>query len=140
MSSSVAGGQTAMMQQTRERIFARLDADRSGGVSFAEFQTARQNMPGQAEESAAATELFTRLDANRDGMLSAAEMPGLPRPGGGRFSEANLATLLGQQEARRPANAGLQLQQAVQRSLEAYGRQGAEARPRLGVSLLQGQV
>jgi len=140
MTSPVSGGGTAMMQQMRERIFARVDTDRSGGVSFAEFETARQNVPGRAEESAAATELFTRLDANRDGVLNAAEMPGPPRPGGGRFSEANLATLLGQQEARRPANAGLQLQQAVQRSMEAYGRQGGDARPKLGVSLLQAQV
>lgn len=140
MSNSVSGGQTAMMQQMRERIFARVDTDRSGGVSFAEFQTARQNMPGRAEESTGARDAFARLDANRDGRLSATEMPVPARQAGGRFNEANLAALLGEQEARRPANAGLQLQQAVQRSLEAYGRQGGAAPKNLGVSLLQGQA
>jgi len=91
MSSSVPGGQTDVMQLMRERIFARVDTDRSGGVSFAEFQTARQKMPGRTEEFTTPTEVFNRLDTNRDGMLSAAEMPSPHRPAGGRFSEANFA-------------------------------------------------
>ena len=133
MTSPVSGGGTAMMQQMREQIFARVDTDRSGGVSFSEFQTARQNVPGRAEESAALG-AFTRFKAQRDGTTGT---------GAARFSEGNLARLLGQQEARPSANPGLQLQQAMQRSLEAYGRQGGETGPRLdvnrlGVSLAQG--
>ena len=123
MSNSVSSGGSAMMQQMRERVLARVDTDRSGGISFAEFQTARQNMPGRAEESAALA-AFSRFEDQRDATSG--------------LSEGSLATLLGQQEARPSANPGLQLQQAVQRSLEAYGRQGGETGPRPGVSLPQG--
>lgn len=98
---SVGGaGGAATLQQLRDKLFNRADADRSGGVSLAEFQ--KLGRPGSAgasaataapRDSTAAQRLFRALDTNRDGSLSAAELAAA-RPPAGAFRPDGLATLL----------------------------------------------
>jgi Ca2+-binding EF-hand superfamily protein len=89
---SIGGGSSvnaAFLQQMREQMFAKADADQSGGVSLDEFKAlgqkhsqgvqAGQNMPS-------AEEIFASMDADGDGSLSMDEMKppeGGPRGAGG---------------------------------------------------------
>jgi hypothetical protein len=67
----------AEMQAVHAARFARLDVDRSGGLTREELRTGRQLM--RAERSAVRgerqAERFSRRDVNRDGALNQAEAP-----------------------------------------------------------------
>lgn len=110
ISGAGGAGQAAQIQQWRDRLFARADQDRSGGLSLEEFSAmASRRRESQGAESPAgiagtpATSSlqgsFRRLDSNGDGSLSKAEMDAA-RPGAqpsGGLSAQSLAALLNSQ-------------------------------------------
>jgi len=107
------GGGSAAFDQLRERLFARADADRNGGVSLDEFKALGKDRPagGSAAISGsaaaeAAQKLFSSLDADQDGSLNKSELRPLEgqKPSGGGFGTAGFASsslgaLLSGQEA-----------------------------------------
>ncbi len=99
------------MKAMRERMFAKVDADGSGGLSVEEFTEMGKNRPGGAKaagEGPDAAELFAEIDADGNGEVSQAELeehaksrrpsgpPPGPPPGGLLNAEtsSSLATLL----------------------------------------------
>lgn len=110
ISGAGGAGQAAQIQQWRDRLFARADQDRSGGLSLDEFSAmaSRRRESRTAESPAgiagapAASSLqdaFRRLDSNGDGSLTRAEMAAA-RPGAqpsGGLSAQSLNALLNSQ-------------------------------------------
>ena len=152
--SSLGGGHAAaMIQQVRERAFARADADQSGGLSLEEFKAVSpRGRAGSAEDTAAsagtrtrptAETVFASIDADGDGSLTAQEMAaarppgGFGPPGSRGLGGSTLAALLGTQErhgaagthGRRP-EAGTATDGAGAQAAAAYG--GAQAAPEGG--------
>lgn len=108
--SGIGGGGSAALEQLRERVFARADADGNGGISKSEFAELGKSRPGGGAAPAAASAaqgLFTTLDADQDGSLTKQELEppeGLRAPSGGGFgtggfAASSLSALLGGQEA-----------------------------------------
>jgi Ca2+-binding EF-hand superfamily protein len=62
-----------------ERLFERLDADESGGVSDSEMNGFITRVNEQSGKSFATEEVMTALDKNEDGVITKEEMRGLRR-------------------------------------------------------------
>jgi hypothetical protein len=133
--SGSAGG-AAMLQQMRDRIFARADKDGDGGLSLDEFKAMAKRPPreagsaapaagvaaGQAGRTDRAAAAFSALDTNGDGKLSGAELEqGRRSRHAGR---EGLSALLGLQEGAQAASG---LEALMGRALRAYGGAGSAA-------------
>lgn len=121
----------AMLQQMRDRIFARADRDGDGGLSLDEFKAMAKRPPpreagsaapaagtaaGQAGRTDRAATAFSALDTNGDGKLSGAELEqGRRTRHAGR---EGLSALLGLQEGGQAASG---LEALMGRALRAYG-------------------
>lgn len=113
-----------MRAALQERLFRRLDADRSGGVTRQEFSAALQTLPGggaaRATDRIAA--LAMRLDGDGDGQVSRAELAAArrrPARGGeapGVQGGGLLGLLMGHgQPAAAPRHAAARYAEAVTR-------------------------
>lgn len=139
--SSITGGANALaaMQQMRERMFSRADADDSGGLSLAELQALGPPPPagparpaaGPAGGSASGPvqSVFDSLDTDQDGTVSQAEIdaarPPAPEAGGlDALQHATMSALLHAQEASRRENDG---SGDLRQLLTAYGTRRSEA-------------
>ena len=127
---SAGASSAAMIQQMRDRMFARADKDGDGGLSLDEFKAiGRQKRAGAAGEasgpaSTAAAAAFKALDADGDGKLTTAELgKGRHQDGTARIATDGLSALLGAQEAAGgQAQAGSTgIQAVMSRMLQAYG-------------------
>ncbi|MEQ9518665.1 MAG: EF-hand domain-containing protein [Parvibaculum sp.] len=104
--TSQSGGNSAAREARMQERFNAADADRSGGLSVEEFESAFTNSPRGANSAASASEIFAQRDGNGDGQITSDEMgppQGGGRPegaGGGRPMMASdmLSTLLQMQE------------------------------------------
>jgi len=102
-----SGGSSAAFDQIRERLFARVDADRNGGVSLDEFKALGKDRPaGGSAAVEAAQKIFASVEAGQDGNLSKSELrppEGQKSPGAGvgagGFAPSSLSALLSGQEA-----------------------------------------
>lgn len=107
------------------------DADKSGGLSLQEFQTAhagsaRPTGPGGANRAGgpSASDIFAELDEDEDGELSLAELEaGKPPPPQGGLASGTLASLLSVQEADEETSI-LSLQ-----TTGSYAANGSESDP-----------
>jgi hypothetical protein len=105
---SMGGMSPAQMQQMQQKMFAKADADQSGGISLQEFSNT-----GQAEKSDAsgrangmdASKMFSKLDADGDGQLTQTEMKP-PQDGRGKLSPEMISAMLGMQGGGGPGGAG----------------------------------
>jgi Ca2+-binding EF-hand superfamily protein len=71
MISGLSGsGNSALLQQMRERMMSRLDTDGDGSISQAEFSAGRPQGASQAD----ATARFAQIDTDGNGSLSASEL------------------------------------------------------------------
>ena len=140
--SGSAGG-AAMIQQMRDRMFARADKDGDGGLSLDEFKAMAKRPPreagsaGPAAENAAgpatsagrtdrAAAAFSALDTNGDGKLSGAELEqGRRTRHAGEAGREGLSALLGMQEGAAQAASGIEA--LMGRALRAYGGAAASA-------------
>jgi hypothetical protein len=127
----------AMLQQMRDRMFARADKDGDGGLSLDEFKAMAKRPPPREAGSAApaagaavaqagrtdrAAAAFSALDTNGDGKLSGAELEqGRRSRHAGR---EGLSALLGLQEGGQAASG---LEALMGRALRAYGGTGSAA-------------
>jgi fructose-1,6-bisphosphatase/sedoheptulose 1,7-bisphosphatase-like protein len=72
------GGMPSMdaMRQMQQRMFAKADADGSGGLGAAEFESMLKSSPmgGQAPGGISAADAFKKIDGDGDGQLTAGEM------------------------------------------------------------------
>ena len=140
--SGSAGG-AAMIQQMRDRMFARADKDGDGGLSLDEFKAMAKRPPPREAGSAApaagaaaasassaggtdrAAAAFSALDTNGDGKLSGAELEqGRRSRHAGAASREGLSALLGLQEGGQSASG---LEALMGRALRAYGGAGSAA-------------
>ena len=130
--SGSAGG-AAMLQQMRDRMFARADRNGDGGLSLDEFKAMAKRPPreagsagppagpagaaaGPAARTDRAAAAFSALDTNGDGKLSGAELEqGRRTRHAGR---EGLSALLGLQEGGQAASG---LEALMGRALRAYG-------------------
>ncbi|MFC7689664.1 EF-hand domain-containing protein [Paeniroseomonas aquatica] len=121
--SGSAGG-AAMLQQMRDRMFARADRNGDGGLSLDEFKAMAKRPPreagsagppagpagaaaGPAARTDRAAAAFSALDTNGDGKLSTAELEqGRRSRHAGAASREGLAALLGVQEGAQGACRG----------------------------------
>jgi hypothetical protein len=106
--SSMGGMSPAQMQQMQQKMFAKADADQSGGISLQEFtntdQAAKSDASGRAN-GMDASKMFSKLDADGDGQLTQTEMKP-PQDGRGKLSPEMMSAMLGMQGAGGPAGAG----------------------------------
>lgn len=115
ISISGSGGGSAALDQLREKLFSRVDTDRSGGLSLDEFRSLGKNQAGGQGPAGiaggaaadAAKKIFASFDGNQDGSLSQDELPPPPERQGpqgagfgtGGFAPSSLGALLSGQEA-----------------------------------------
>ncbi|RYI82248.1 MAG: hypothetical protein EON47_23470 [Acetobacteraceae bacterium] len=139
--SGSAGG-AAMLQQMRDRMFARADKDGDGGLSLDEFKAMAKRPPREAGSAAPAAgaaaasassaggtdraaAAFSALDTNGDGKLSGAELEqGRRSRHAGAASREGLSALLGLQEGAQAVSG---LEALMGRALRAYGGAGSAA-------------
>jgi len=136
ITGAAGAAQANQIQQWRDRMFQRADADRSGGLSMAEFAQAAARRQERSPASPAATQAgmtqasggtpansaipgaFRRLDSDGDGSLSRAELAAgaaaLAAPSQGlRFSSATFTALLNTQGQIGSERAGFDRSQAA---------------------------
>jgi Ca2+-binding EF-hand superfamily protein len=70
--SAFGGGRMPDLSAMRDKLFAKGDADQSGGLSQAEFTELSKSMPGGAGSNA--SELFSSIDSSGDGSIDKDEM------------------------------------------------------------------
>ena len=72
------GGMPSMdaMRQMQQRLFSKVDADGSGGLGAAEFESMMKSSPmgGTGPGGVSAAEAFKKIDSDADGQLTAGEM------------------------------------------------------------------
>ena len=93
----------AQFEQARAAAFEQADADKSGGLSLQELESARAESPFGGANSAGSPsteEIFAQLDADGNGEVSSTEFTSArpPTPAGG-FSPEAFASLLSAQES-----------------------------------------
>lgn len=78
LSGISGGGMPSMdsMRQMQQRMFSTADADGSGGLGAAEFESMVKSSPmaGKGPGGASAADAFEKIDGNGDGQLTASEM------------------------------------------------------------------
>jgi Ca2+-binding EF-hand superfamily protein len=123
------GGMPSMdaMRQMQQRLFSKADADGSGGLGAAEFESMMKSSPmgGTGPGGVSAAEAFQKIDGDGDGQLTAGEMEAAQKQMMERFQSTVQTFGSGGGASTDRSQAS---QDSLQSLLDSIGRQ-AEERP-----------